>query len=91
MSGAAAVSSNRDRVVAAEVTVAAVPLGWPIHLRGETIREREYVVLRLRTDAGLEGAAIGYTRGLPVATALDRLAAGLVEGGAASASDRLRR
>jgi L-alanine-DL-glutamate epimerase-like enolase superfamily enzyme len=88
MSGAAAVSPTRDRVVAADVTVAAVPLEWPIHLRGEAIREREYVVLRLRTDSGLEGAAIGYTRGLPVAPALDRFAASIVANDAAPVLDR---
>jgi L-alanine-DL-glutamate epimerase-like enolase superfamily enzyme len=48
----------------------AVPLERPIRLGQLEIREREYVVLRLRDSDGLEGAAIGYTRGLPVAEAL---------------------
>jgi L-alanine-DL-glutamate epimerase-like enolase superfamily enzyme len=67
-----------DAVVAAEVNVVAVPLERPISLRGGTIVEREYVVLRVCTEAGLEGAAIGYTRGLPLRETLNELAAELL-------------
>jgi L-alanine-DL-glutamate epimerase-like enolase superfamily enzyme len=71
---------ERDAVVAAEVRLVAVPLERPITLRGTTIREREYVVLRLRTESGLEGAAIGYTRGTPLAEAVGEQLHGRVGG-----------
>jgi L-alanine-DL-glutamate epimerase-like enolase superfamily enzyme len=58
------------------VTLVAIPLDRPITLRSTTIREREYVVLRLRTESGLEGAAIGYTRGYPVAAQVAQLLGG---------------
>jgi L-alanine-DL-glutamate epimerase-like enolase superfamily enzyme len=74
----------RDTVVAAKVVLVAVPLERPITLRGETLVEREYVVLRLRTEAGLDGAAIGYTRGLRLAQALNELAPALLGADAAS-------
>jgi L-alanine-DL-glutamate epimerase-like enolase superfamily enzyme len=74
----------QDALVAAEVIVVAVPVERPINLRGTTIVEREYVVLRVRTEAGLDGAAIGYTRGLPLARTLNELAPTLL--GADSAS-----
>lgn len=48
-----------------EIALVAIPLERPIRLGDTEIREREYVVLRLIADDGLEGAAIGYTRGLP--------------------------
>jgi L-alanine-DL-glutamate epimerase-like enolase superfamily enzyme len=61
-----------------DVVVAAVPVAAPIRLGDVVIREREYAVLRLRTDEGIDGTALGYTRGLPVAEALERLAPSLV-------------
>jgi L-alanine-DL-glutamate epimerase-like enolase superfamily enzyme len=78
VTGTTAPPLARDAVVAAEVVLAAVPLERPVALRGTTIVDREYVVLRLRTDAGLEGAAIGYTRGLPVTRILNDLAPALL-------------
>jgi len=71
-----------DAVVAAEVMLVAVPLERPITLSRGTIVEREYVVLRVRTESGLEGAAIGYTRGLPLRERLNEvlLGADSVEG-----------
>jgi len=56
--------------VTSEVRLVAVPLERPIRLGRTEIHEREYVVLRLRGEDGFDGAAIGYTRGLPVAEAL---------------------
>jgi L-alanine-DL-glutamate epimerase-like enolase superfamily enzyme len=75
----AARSSAADAVVAIDVWVAAIPLPNPVRLAGATLHEREYVILRLRTESGLEGAAIGYTRGFPVAAALGELAPALIE------------
>jgi len=63
-----------DAVVAVEVKLVAVPLERPITLSRGTITEREYALLRVRTESGLEGAAIGYTRGLPLRQRLNELA-----------------
>lgn len=47
-----------------------VPLDVPITFRWNTITHRDYTVLRLRTDAGLEGQAFAISRGLPTDLAL---------------------
>jgi L-alanine-DL-glutamate epimerase-like enolase superfamily enzyme len=52
--------------VRSEIAVVAIPLERPIRLGRTEIREREYVVLRLHAEDGVEGFAIGYTRGLPL-------------------------
>jgi L-alanine-DL-glutamate epimerase-like enolase superfamily enzyme len=66
------------RIASVDVVVCAVPVTAPIRLGDVVIREREYAVLRLRTDEGIDGTALGYTRGQPVAEALERLAPSLV-------------
>jgi L-alanine-DL-glutamate epimerase-like enolase superfamily enzyme len=68
-----------DRVVAADVLEVAIPLARPVRLRGLTLHEREYIVLRLRTESGLAGAAIGYTRGLPLAATLGEVVPTMLE------------
>ena len=65
-----------DAVAFAAVSLVAVPLERPITLTRGTIVEREYVVLRVRTEDGIEGAAIGYTRGLPLRERLNELLVG---------------
>jgi L-alanine-DL-glutamate epimerase-like enolase superfamily enzyme len=80
-------SLSTDAVAMAEVTLVAVPLPRPIRLRGRTIDEREYVVVRIEMEGGLEGAAIGYTRGFPVGEAFAR---GLPPDGDDPASVRAR-
>src|SRR5581483_9832931 len=87
MSTASAVRSaaSADPVVAAEVAVVAVPLRRTIRLGAFCVSEREYAALRLRTASGLEGFALGYTRGLPLAQRLAARAAAVV---GADASDR---
>jgi L-alanine-DL-glutamate epimerase-like enolase superfamily enzyme len=68
----------------AVVSLVGVPLERPITLRETTIREREYVVLQLRSADGLEGVAMGYTRGTPLAHDV----AELLEGGDGSVRAR---
>ena len=52
----------------------AVPLERPIRLGATVYREREYAALRLTSSDGMTGDALGYTRGLPLAEQLERLA-----------------
>jgi L-alanine-DL-glutamate epimerase-like enolase superfamily enzyme len=61
-------------IVAVDVAVCAVPTAHPIRLGASTICEREYGVLRLRTDDGRAGTGLGYTRGTRLGDALVRLA-----------------
>ncbi len=75
----ATIDPATDTFVSAEAALVAVPLPRPIRVRGAVLTEREYVVLRLRTASGLEGAAIGYTRGLPLLDAVERLMRELIE------------
>jgi L-alanine-DL-glutamate epimerase-like enolase superfamily enzyme len=77
-----------DAVIAADLFVVAVPLPRPISVKGCRFDEREYVVVRLRTAAGVKGAALGYTRGLPLVAALERLIPSLIETGADEATAR---
>jgi L-alanine-DL-glutamate epimerase-like enolase superfamily enzyme len=64
-----------DRLVSADVVRCALPIDRPVRIGRTTYREREYVAVRLRTEDGTEGHAIGYTRGLP----LDAMVGQLVE------------
>lgn len=68
----------RDVVMTADVVVCSVPLPRPIRLGAMEIQAREYCVLRLTTESGIVGTALGYTRGLPVADALERASATVV-------------
>jgi len=65
-----------DRIVGLDVARVLLPLERPVRIGRTIYREREYVALRLRTAAGVEGHAIGYTRGLP----LDVMVRSLVPG-----------
>jgi L-alanine-DL-glutamate epimerase-like enolase superfamily enzyme len=62
----------------ADVVVCSVPLPRPIRLGATAIEAREYCVLRITTEGAIVGTALGYTRGLRVADALERAAAALV-------------
>lgn len=61
-----------------EVVLCAVPLARPIRLGATVYREREYAVLRVTASDGCSGDALGYTRGLPLAEQLERLAPALL-------------
>lgn len=50
-----------------------LPMPRELHLGAITYTTRDYVVLRLTTDDGLTGSAIGYTRNTPVFDALHEL------------------
>lgn len=65
-------------VAAVDVVLCAVPLERPIRLGAVEYREREYAVVRVRTDGGVVGSALGYTRGLPLFEALAGLAPSLL-------------
>jgi L-alanine-DL-glutamate epimerase-like enolase superfamily enzyme len=67
-----------DLIAAADVALVAIPLERAIRLGPVVINEREFAALRLRTSSGVEGVALGYTRGLPLAEALLALAAQVV-------------
>ncbi len=67
-----------DPIDAADVALVAIPLERTIRLGPVVIDEREFAALRLRTRSGVEGVALGYTRGLPLAEALLELATRVV-------------
>ena len=69
---------SADLIAAADVALVAIPLGRTIRLGAVVISEREFAALRLRTSSGVEGVALGYTRGLPLADALLELATRVV-------------
>ncbi len=57
------------------IDVLRCPIELPQAIRfGEVvIRARDYVVLRIKTDAGLEGYSVSYARGTPLLEALETL------------------
>jgi L-alanine-DL-glutamate epimerase-like enolase superfamily enzyme len=61
-----------------DIVLCAVPLARPIRLGGTVYHEREYATLRVTSSDGVTGDALGYTRGLPLAEQLERLAPSLV-------------
>jgi L-alanine-DL-glutamate epimerase-like enolase superfamily enzyme len=72
-------------VVGVDIAVCAIPMPQPVRLGATVYHEREYVALRIRTDDGLVGNALGHSRNVPIAPALERLAPALI------ARDALRR
>jgi L-alanine-DL-glutamate epimerase-like enolase superfamily enzyme len=72
------------RVVSVRAWSCPVPMRYPVRLGAIEYIAREYAVLELRTDDGLEGRALGYTRGTPVIPAIAALATAL---GALDCSD----
>ncbi|MFJ6453920.1 mandelate racemase/muconate lactonizing enzyme family protein [Paenarthrobacter sp. NPDC091669] len=57
------------------------PLAMPreLHLGSITYRSRDYIVLRLTTEDGVTGAAVGYSRNTPVFEAVRELTPHLME------------
>lgn len=66
------------RVVAVRALEVPLPLPRPIVLGPTRIETRDVVVLRLETEDGAHGDAIGYTRGTPLIATLERLAPALL-------------
>jgi L-alanine-DL-glutamate epimerase-like enolase superfamily enzyme len=75
---AAAARVLATAAVGADIATCAVPIPRPVRLAATVYREREYVALRIRTDDGLVGDALGYSRSVPIAPALERLAPSLL-------------
>jgi L-alanine-DL-glutamate epimerase-like enolase superfamily enzyme len=78
LGGAGMAGGASDRVVALDIVRCALPLERPVRIGRTTYRDREYVCLRLRTEGGIEGHAIGYTRGLPLDSMVAQLADGVL-------------
>ncbi|GAA4356895.1 enolase C-terminal domain-like protein [Variovorax defluvii] len=55
-----------------------VPLPQPLRLGDVEIKSRDYVAVRIETDAGVHGDALGYPRGTPLVDTLARVSQGLV-------------
>lgn len=67
------------RILLAEVKL---PLPRTLRLGAVAIDSRDYVVVRIETDAGVFGDAVGYPRGTPLVEALSKVARGLIGGDA---------
>jgi L-alanine-DL-glutamate epimerase-like enolase superfamily enzyme len=62
------------RITAIQAAECRLPLPRPIRLGPVEIRTRDFVVLRLESDTGLVGDALGYPRGAPLMEAVRRMA-----------------
>lgn len=65
------------RVVEAEAWMCRLPLPWPVRLGSMVYQTRDYVVIKLVGATGLEGWAVGYTRGTPLLESAHALATSL--------------
>ena len=61
------------RITKAEAWHLALPMRYPLNIGPITYRTRDYVVLRLTDDAGIQGVGVGYTRGTPLLAATSTL------------------
>ncbi len=57
-------------ITAIDTWTCRVPLDVPIRFRWNTITHRDYTVVRLTTDEGIEGSALAISRGLPTDIAI---------------------
>lgn len=62
------------RITAMDVALCPLALPYPVRLGPVVYTTREYVALRMRTDAGIAGYALGYSRGTPIPAVLQTLA-----------------
>jgi L-alanine-DL-glutamate epimerase-like enolase superfamily enzyme len=62
------------KIVRLQAAECRIPLPRPIKLGPVEIKTRDFVVLRLVTDTGLFGDAVGYPRGTPLLSAVEALA-----------------
>lgn len=65
------------RITRVLVALVRVPLPHELRLGPVRIATRDYVALRVETDAGVHGDALGYPRGTPLLEACVRVARGL--------------
>ncbi len=68
------------RIVHIDVAECPMPLPHVIRLGTTEIRTRDFLLLRIETNAGIAGEAVGYLRGTPVFEAVGRLAPRLIGG-----------
>ncbi len=61
------------RITGLEIAVCPIDMPYPVRLGRVLYPTRDFVTVRIRTDADVEGAAIGYTRGTPILAALQTL------------------
>ncbi|HEY0263053.1 MAG TPA: mandelate racemase/muconate lactonizing enzyme family protein [Granulicella sp.] len=54
------------RISKVQIAECSIPLPYILRLGSTEIASRDYVVLRVETDAGIYGEAIGYPRGTPL-------------------------
>ncbi|MGE0406096.1 MAG: mandelate racemase/muconate lactonizing enzyme family protein [Candidatus Korobacteraceae bacterium] len=62
------------KITRIQIAECRIPLPKVLTLGTTQIRTRDYVALRVETDAGLSGEALGYTRGTPLYAALEMVA-----------------
>jgi L-alanine-DL-glutamate epimerase-like enolase superfamily enzyme len=67
-----------------------VPLPRPLLVGKATVTRRTYAVVRITTEAGREGSAYAYGRGLPVAAIVEQSLAPLLVGADASLPESIR-
>ena len=65
------------KLTALRIAECRVPLPREIRLGDTRITTRDFVCLRLETDTGIQGEALGYVRGTPLFAVLEGLAARL--------------
>lgn len=65
------------KIVRISAALVRVPLPHELRLGPVRIRTRDYVALRIQTDVGMHGDALGYPRGTPLLEAVQRVARGL--------------
>lgn len=61
------------QVAKIQITECRIPLPYVLRLGPVEIRTRDYVLLRIETDAGIAGEAIGYPRGTPLFETLSNM------------------
>jgi L-alanine-DL-glutamate epimerase-like enolase superfamily enzyme len=78
------------RIVGVDAARVAYPLQHPLQIGRARYSEREYAMLRIRTDAGIVGDTLAMTRGTPLLEALRPVADRLVGADPLVAKERVR-
>jgi L-alanine-DL-glutamate epimerase-like enolase superfamily enzyme len=67
-------------IVTIETWACSIPLDHPITFRWNTIRSREYTVIRVHTAGGLVGESLGLSRKMPIDVCIEEAVAPLLVG-----------
>lgn len=67
------------RIVSVSFAECSIPLPQPVRLGKSEIRTRDFLALRVETDGGFAGEAIGYVRGTPLYRVMENIADRLLE------------